>query len=239
MEMQMTGKQRMAAVLAAALGIAVANTASAENGGVYFAVTGGATSVDMGGSRQDFDEDFGFPIAASLELAGVDVLDFESSLDDSDIGFGLQIGYRFNRYLAAEVGYVDLGEALYEAIMTVDDGVEIFPVEASFRIKSNGPTAAVLGMLPLGERFDAHARAGVYFADTQLRGRLRDIEFDQNVVHEQAKAGETEFFFGVGGAWNINDTYSLRVEYQRFLDVGDDDSGEGDVDLIGLSVLFR
>lgn len=235
----MTGKQRMAAALVAALGMIAANTASAENAGLYFGLTGGATSVDMGGSKQDFDDTFGLPIAATLELGGLDVIGFESSLDDSDIGWGLQVGYRFNRYIAAEVGYVDLGEALYEAIMTVDDGTEIFPVEASVRFKSSGPTAAVLGILPIGERFDAHARAGVYIADTRLRSRLRDVEFAENVVHDETKAGETEFFFGVGGAWNISDSYSLRVEYQRYLDVGDDDTGEGDVDLIGLSVLFR
>ena len=36
----------------------------------------------------------------------------------------------------------------------------------------------------------------------------------------------------VGGA-NISDSYSLRFEYQRFLDIGDEDS-EGDVDLLSL-----
>jgi hypothetical protein len=41
------------------------------------------------------------------------------------------------------------------------------------------------------------------------------VEFAENVVHDETKAGETEFFFGVGGAWNISDSYSLRVEYQR------------------------
>jgi OmpA-OmpF porin, OOP family len=235
----MTGKQRMAAALAAALGMVAATTASAENAGLYFGLTGGTTSVDMGGSRQDFDENFGFPIATTLELSGVDVIGFQSSLDDSDIGWGLQVGYRFNRYIAAEVGYVNLGDALYEAIMTVDDGLEIFPVEASVRFKSSGPTAAVLGILPIGERFDAHLKGGIYVADTRLRSRLRDVEFDENVVHDETKASETEFFFGVGGAWNINDTYSLRVEYQRYLDIGNDDTGEGDVDLIGVSVLFR
>src|SRR6185295_9125421 len=127
----------MAAALVAALGMIAANTASAENAGLYFGLTGGATSVDMGGSKQDFDEDFGLPIAATLELGGLDVIGFDSSLDDSDIGWGLQVGYRFNRYVAAEVGYVDLGEGLYEAIMTVDDGTEIFPVEASVRFKSS------------------------------------------------------------------------------------------------------
>jgi len=235
----MTGKQRIAAALVAALGLVAANTASAENGGLYFGLTGGATRFDLGGSRTDFDATFGLPLAASLEAGGVDVTDFQSSLDDTAMGWGLQVGYRFNRYVAVEVGYVDLGEALYEAIMTVDDGVDIFPVEASVRVESTGPTAAVLGMLPIGERFDVHAKAGIYVADTRLRSRLRDVEFADNFLHAEDRASETEFFFGVGGAWNINDSYSLRVEYQRYLDLGDDDTGEGDADLIGVSMLFR
>lgn len=235
----MIGQHRVAAVLAAALGMITVNAASAETTGLYFGFTGGATSVDMGGSKRDFDETFALPLAEAFLIGGVDVLSIESSLDDSDIGWGLQVGYRFNRYIAAEVGYVDLGEALYEAILTVDDGVETFPVEASARFVSSGPTAAVLGILPIGERFDVHARAGVYLADTRLRSRVRDIEFADNIAHNEIDAGEQEVFVGLGGAWNINDSYSLRFEYQRFLDVGDDDSGEGDVDLFALSLLFR
>lgn len=234
----MTGQHR-AALLAATLGLILSNAASAETQGLYFGLTGGATSIDTSGSKQDRDEALALPIAAALESEGIDVLGIESSLDDSDIGWGLQVGYRFNRYIAAEVGYVDLGEALYEAILTIDDGVETFPVEVSSRFASSGPTAAVLGILPVGERFDVHAKAGLYFADTRYRARVRDIEFNENLLHDEANAGEREVFLGLGGAWNINDSYSLRFEYQRFLDVGDDDTAETDVDLFALSLLFR
>jgi hypothetical protein len=235
----MTGNHRTAALLAATLGLIFANAASAETGGLYFGLTGGSTSYEMGGSKQDFDEAIGLPIAEAFLFSGLDVFDYESSLDDTDMGFGLQVGYRFNRYVAAEVGYVDLGEGLYEANMTVTDGVEVAPVEVSARVKSAGPTAAVLGMLPLGERFDVHAKAGLLFADTRLRSRVRDVAFAENVVHAETRASEAERFFGVGGTWNINDSYSVRFEYQRYLDLGDDDAGEGDVDMVGLSVVFR
>jgi OmpA-OmpF porin, OOP family len=237
----MTGNHRTAALLAATLGLilAKANVAAAETGGLYFGLTGGSTSFDLGGSKQDFDETMGLPIAGAFLASGLDVLDYESSLDDTDMGFGLQIGYRFNSYVAAEVGYVDLGEGLYEANMTVTDGFEVAPVEVSARVKSSGPTAAVLGMLPLGERFDVHAKAGLLFADTRLRSRVRDVSFAENVLHDESRASEAERFFGVGGTWNINDSYSVRFEYQRYLDLGSDDTGEGDVDLVGLSVVFR
>lgn len=82
-------------------------------------------------------------------------------------------------------------------------------------------------------------RRRLYFADTRFRGRVRDVEFAENLLHSEADAGEQEFFLGLGGALNINDGYSLRFEYRRFLDVGDDDTTETDIDLISLSILFR
>jgi len=235
----MNGQHR-AALLAATVGLILSNVAAADaTPGFYFGLAAGSTSVHTGSSQQEFDEGFALPIADVLVSSGLDVLDIESSLDDSDIGWGLQVGYRFNSYLAAEVGYVNLGEALYEATLTVDDGDEVFPVEVSSRIVSSGPTTAILGILPLGERLDAHVKAGAYLADTRMRARVRDVEFDDNIAHQEVDAGELETFLGIGGAWNINDSYSLRFEYQRFLDVGDDDNGEGDIDLFALSLLFR
>jgi hypothetical protein len=44
----------------------------------------------------------------------------------------------------------------------------------------------------------------------------------------------------VGIAWNINEAYSLRAEYQHFIDVGDEDhTGEQDIDFLSFIVLFR
>jgi OOP family OmpA-OmpF porin len=234
----MTGKHR-APLLAAALAMITTNASAAEYQGFYFGLFAGATSVDTQGSKEDRDEAVAIPTAELLLSEGLDVVGIESSLDDSDIGWGLEVGYRFNRYIAVEAGYVDLGEALYEAIITADDGFETFPVEASSRFVSSGPTAAVLGMLPISERFDVHAKAGMYFADTRYRARVRDVDFAENVLHNEVKAGENEIFLGLGGAWNISEGYALRFEYQRFLDVGDDDTAETDVDLISLSLLFR
>ena len=123
--------------------------------------------------------------------------------------------------------------------MTVSDGFETLPVEVSERVRSAGPTAAILGLLPLGERFELHGKAGLYFSDTRLRTRIRDDAFGENIVHGEIDGSDRDVFAGVGGAWHINDRYSVRFEYQRYLDVGDEDSGEGDVDLFAISVLFR
>lgn len=236
----MTRKHRMAAsVVAAALGLLASASASAETErGFYFGIAGGLATIDLP-SREEFDEIFITNLVNQINGLGGTVLSAESSLDDSDTAWGLQVGYRFNRYIAAELGYVNLGEALYEAVAMISDGVETFPLETSFRYVSSGPTAAVLGILPISERFDVHGKAGIYFADTRVRARVRDIEFDENIFHDEVDAGEQEVLLGVGGAWNINDRYSVRFEYQRFMDIGDDVTGEADIDMLAVSILFR
>jgi OmpA-OmpF porin, OOP family len=231
-------KHVTAGVMLAGLGLIWGSGAQAEEAGWYFGISGGIATVDLP-SKGDFDAVRVPELEAVITNSGFGVDSLSSSLDDSDAAWGLEIGYRFNPYVAAEVGYVNFGEALYEAIATATDGVNPpFPVESSVRFESSGPTAAVLGMLPLTERFDLHGKAGIYFADTRVRSRIREVGVD-NVDHQEIDSGETEVFLGIGGAWNINDSFSVRIEYQRFLDVGDDESGESDVDLITGSILFR
>src|SRR5690349_18336199 len=45
-----------------------------------------------------------------------------SDLNDADSIWGLQIGYEFNRWVSAELGYVDLGKSNYVANLTSNFG---------------------------------------------------------------------------------------------------------------------
>ena len=96
-------------------------------------------------------------------------------------------------------------------------------------------------MLPIGQRFDLHVRGGIYLADTRVTNRIRDVESDtDNICHGRVDASQTELFAGIGGAWNINESFALRVEYQKYFDVGDDKkTGESDIDVFNSSVLFK
>lgn len=236
-------KQRLRAACVVA-GLSMAWGGSALADGFYFGLSGGVTSVDV--SKNDFDELFTEELSAEF-APNFAFFDVESTLDDSDKGWGLQVGYRWGRYIAAEVGYVDLGEARYEsqlqfqAVPSQPSGVIV--TDADIRFQSTGPTVSLLGMFPINEQFDLHARAGLYFGDTRARVRSV-IVVPQNVpgaaVSREVKSSSSDLFFGVGATWNINDSYSVRVEYQRFADVGDSDEiGEADVDLITVGFLFR
>lgn len=246
--------------------------------GFYFGAWGGSGEFDTV-SKGALDE----MILDGLgeELGSVPIQPFtnlsavvsDSDLDDSLTPWGLQIGYRFNKWVAVEVGYVDLGEFLYRLPGQLSGGLGILcdldfcldengdptivtvPVDGEFersiQLTSTGITGSVLGMYPVTPSFDVHVRAGVYYADTRVTNRLRYIdETGQfgvfglpevfNLAHRREDASQTELLAGIGAAWNINEDFALRVEYQKFFDVGDDEkAGESDVDIINIAVLFK
>jgi OmpA-OmpF porin, OOP family len=234
--------------------------------GFYFGVWGGGGSVDLP-SRSDFDDVVVAALPLELDRAGffadtdndqiADTLyEFalagigDSELDDTISAWGVQVGYRFGKYFAAEVGYANLGEASYRLPINVQVTVtdlgsgasasDVFPAERASALTSAGPTISAIGLFPIGERFDLQARAGIYLADTRLTNRIRDVEFAENVAHRRVDASQTELLAGIGGTWHINENFSLRAEYQKFFDVGDDEkTGESDFDVINLSVLFK
>jgi OmpA-OmpF porin, OOP family len=238
-----------------------------EYKGFYFGIWGGTGSVDIP-SRAAFDDaivpmlptelalsaytdDRGTAVTTddirhTFALAGVG----DSKLDDSVSVWGLNVGYRWGKFFATEVGYAKLGEASYRLPVLVTETVTPaggaattgnFVGERATQFTSAGPTISALGLLPLGEYFDLHLRAGIYLADTRVTNRTRDVQFNTgNINHGRVDASQTEIFGGIGGAWNINENFVLRLEYQKYLDVGDDEkTGESDIDVINLSVLFK
>lgn len=244
-----------------------------EYQGFYFGLWGGTGEFDTP-SKSAMDDmtlaNLGaevsiIPIQPETNLT-VDAV-FGSTQDDSLSPWGVQVGYRFNKWVAAEVGYVNLGEFLYrmtgaisgdygflcdlEACLDANGNPTVVtrPLDGGFeratQLTSSGVTASVLGMFALGQHFDLHVRGGVYYADTRVTDRLRYVDaVDQsdvfNLLHRRVDASQTELYAGVGAAWNINESFALRVEYQKFFDVGDDEkAGESDVDVINVTVLFK
>jgi OmpA-OmpF porin, OOP family len=227
----------------AALALTWGSAAQAETEGWYFGLSGGLTTADL--SRNDLDQDFvdGFS-QAFFEVTGAfpDAAFVDSELDDSDKGWGVHIGYRINRYVAAEVGYMNLGEFNYANQVQLQVLGTTFVFNSDARLTAQGgPFASVLGMFPINERFDVHVRGGLLLSDTRFRMRSVAVMPDvpESFISEETDDSDKDFFAGLGATWNINESYSLRVEYQRFLDVGADSVGEQDIDLISAALLFR
>jgi OmpA-OmpF porin, OOP family len=222
----MIGQGRLKiAVATMTLGLLPGAGALAQEGW-YSGIFGGVSMVDMGSASSLRRTFFGNTPVDS------------SSLDDSDSAYGVHVGYRWNSYIATEVGYVNLGEGVFAANLS-DPAIVTEPTVFSARFRTTGFTAAMLGIFPVAGMFDIHGRAGVYYADSRYRQR-QDFTASDTFLSGESKANSFDAFAGLGAAWNFQENYSLRVEYQRFLNVGDkDDTGEVDVDLLTVGVLFR
>lgn len=245
-------------VVAALIGLAP-TLASAE--GFYLTAFGGITSADI--DEGAFDASYGPVLQQRGQLTISDGTDdhvfspaasnYQSgSVDDSGIGWGLQVGYEFNPYVALEVGYVDLGKYRQEggsilATYTSETDPTVFdvPADVSARIVSAGPTLAVVGKFPFGSGFSVYGRGGVYFADTRARLKYMGVadEFSPDQVLElplEFKASTQELFLGLGAGWDFSEDFGLRLDFQMFMDVGDEDrTGESDLGLFSVGVTFR
>ena len=161
-------KALLAVLLPASLLAFSAPAAAQADAGWYVGAAYGMTSVDVDTSA----------------LPGV-------SIDDSDSGFKIYGGFQFNKYLGAEVGYVDFGK---------------FPVTAGStgELSVSAVTVAAVGTLPLNENFALFGKAGLWSwsSDSSLPGTTGT---DGNDV-----------FIGAGLRYNFNRNWGLTLEVERY-----------------------
>jgi OmpA-OmpF porin, OOP family len=176
-----------------------------------------------------------------LEQQGVTFDNVTTETEDTDIGYEAIFGYRFNRYIAGEFGLLQVGDLTNTIRGDYDagTGAGIVPASVSFKYNFGGPIIAVVGILPLGDKFELYGRAGVLFASADRDATAR-IDGDGQQLGG-IKGDSTEVVYGIGASFHINVMYSIRAEYMRFDEVGDP-STTGTEDLnnisIGLTVRF-
>jgi OOP family OmpA-OmpF porin len=200
-------------LLCAGLGLATA--AQAENEGWYAVVFGGQSSSDIL-NQSELDGDFNLG---------------ESSLDDSDTGFGASVGYQVTEHFATELSYVDLGDATYSTNNgQAAPGNESIALEAS----AQGLVFALVGSLPIGERFSVFARAGIALLESEgtATATVGDVTDSADDSTQRSNG-----MYGLGGEFAVNDRFGVRLFWDRYADVGSAEiTGEGDIDLFGLGL---
>lgn len=219
------------AAAVATLAIGVSATAAAEVPGPYVVAFGGESSIDIiKQSRADAT------IVELLGENGLDVVDGTSSLDDSDIYFGLALGYKVNDYFAVELAYVDLGATSYRASVTVNDGEIVTDAVVDAEVSAKGPVGSLLGIWPVHENFTPFLRFGLSLLDTSAK---ISTDFDGG-ASDHASTTRSNVVFGVGLDWLFAEHFGLRAEWDRYFDVGSADlTGEGDIDTYSLGLRYE
>jgi OmpA-OmpF porin, OOP family len=185
--------------------------------------TGWYLGGNIGQTRADIDEQ---RIADSLLQNG-----FSNTLvkdDSSDRGYKLFGGYQFNRYLALEGGYFDLGKFNFSATTSP-------PGTFNGDIKLRGVNLDVVGFIPFTEKFSAFGRLGVNYAEAV--DKFSGTGF-VHVMSPNAKERDTNLKVGAGLQYAFTEKLAMRLEAERYR-IGDAVGHKGDVDLLSVGLVYR
>ena len=204
--------------LAAAFTSANAWAQAADPRGFYIGLSAGQSSVDI--------DDGDVPTVGGATASSV-------SKDETDSAFKIYGGYRILPYLAVEGGWADLGKFRVGRNVTA-------PLAGSLsaEIEASGPYVQAVGILPL-QRFELFATAGLMYATTETTFSTSGAVVLVPGVASTEKDSEVEFKFGLGASFSFTRNLAIRAEYERFFDVGTSDTGEGDIDLLSVGIVFR
>ena len=209
---------KMKQVAAALITLSAASTVfAADDSGAYILGAVGASKVAI--DKASIDD----------ALTSVGVTGLSSTTDETDTGYKLQLGYKLNQNFAIEGGYVDLGEFTYDATFTGGTGKETAKVD--------GWNIVAMGILPLGDTYSLLGRLGAIRAKVDATASATG---PGGSALDNAKATKNSFTYGLGVAYNMSKSTSIRLDYDRYAKLGDKNStGEGDVDLYSLAVGYK
>ena len=173
----------------------------------------------------------------------------EDSFDAKDVSYGFFGGFRISEHWAVEGGFMELGEVAYKDVSTgvdhsqdqVDDtgsidhsGDAIRTWDQQISSSSRGLSVAALGIWPITYRSEIYAKGGIVLSNSELNIRLSNGT-DSASNNPQQKTS-FDVLVGAGAAFTFAEIYSIRLEYQRIFDQGDESSDEHDMDILSLGV---
>ena len=142
--------------------------------------------------------------------------------DKKDTAFRILGGYQINRNFAAELGYQDLGKVTLSA-----PGV-------SFNIKANVWELVGIGAYPFANQFSGYGKLGAYHGESKASAAVAG--FGSGSLKET----NTDLTFGLGVQYDVSRELGVRGEWQRYKNVGGDDTGgKHDIDVISIGLIWR
>ena len=187
----------------------------------------GLFAAAAGLSPLAFAQDSGWYVGASVGQSKVkdfcpSLLLVGESCDDVGTSYGGFGGYQVNKYFGAELGYIDLDEFKASASGITET------------VKVKGVELLGVGTIPINPHFEVYGKVGVYYWD------LKDSCAGTSCLFASQSETGTELTYGLGAKFNFTKNVGLRVQYQRYKDVGDEaTTGKSDIDLLSLGVVFK
>lgn len=143
------------------------------------------------------------------------------SCDDSDSAWKILGGYQFNRNLAVEVGYANLGE------ITITGGGSRLVVETT------AWDLVGVGSFPINNQFSVYGKLGFHSSETEI-GSAKDDGIDLT--------------YGIGVRYDFSRNLGVRAEWQRYGSVAAPAATSGalsaraqefDIDVLSLGLVYK
>ena len=194
--------------------LAVAHAAAADDSGWY--VGAGVGVADT---------------ANNVHLGVPDVPLLSGKAEDNDTTWGLAAGYRFNPYLAFELGYVDLGELEAD----VADATAVTDARASLGFSADGVTFAMIGTFPLA-KWELYLKAGVFFSSPVLEysGSVSGDDFAARITNDSSDP-----LYGIGVRYALSEHLQIHLDSTYFMEVGEPGKGQANFLNTSLGATWR
>jgi OOP family OmpA-OmpF porin len=203
---------------AAAVFAGSAAAASPDGSGVYLGIGAGVghASIDQTNINN--------------ELLSAGFTPVSTSTDENSVAYKLFLGYSFNRYIAVEGGYFNLGKFSADSTVTVGT--------ASEQIKTYGFNLDAVASLPLTQTFSIFGRGGVQNAKTTVD---RSSTGSVAVLVPQSSESKTSWDAGAGVAFEFaNGKVGVRVEWELYhVPDGTNTNNMSNVNVFGVSVYSK
>ena len=223
------------AVLAIAIVSTFASPAFAEKSGYYLGLGAGKASYDDAYDKyQDLTEGrFNNPTVNSFNI---------NSTDKDDL-FKLFGGYRFNQYIAVEIDYTKFSDTSSDLHATSAFNSAEF-VDGKINNKLQGIGLKTVGFYPITNSFELKASVGLMRWDLEEKsnGEQANIPGVRGLAggYSSTEKG-TSLTVGLGANYNINDHFTVGLNWERINDVGNSKLafGETDIDTYTASLQYN
>ena len=161
---------------------------------------------------------FSLPAAAQLNMSSVYIggslgrSDFKTP-SETDSAWRIFGGYQFHRNFAAEVGYHNLGQVNF---VQGDRNAKVWELVG-------------VGMWPVANALSVYGKLGGYYGKSELHSSVVPSGDDTN-------GGLT---YGVGAQYDFMRQAAVRLEWQRYDNVGGNTTGETDIDVLNVGLLWK
>lgn len=170
---------------------------------------------------------------STISISDCGIQGFTCSTNDTSVSFKVFAGYELNKNVSFEASYVNFGK-FSQSASGFSNGTR---VDAKADIDGDGFSGDVILTTPVSTKVGLYGRFG--FTAWNVTTKAQAQGGGRSLSGSDSASGISPDF-GIGIKVSVHPKVDVRGEFQKFLNVGDQDkTGRSDVDLISASVMYR